>query len=137
MGIPSFDVPDYSELFAEEKEMIGKIKKAFLMVAGGAVQIITKDIPDQNFLSFGFGAGYNSQSTFKDFLGTQKSSLNYLGFDDGSKQLAANFPSRKQIVNGLSTVKNRSSLISLPNDFIVKNNTALPNQNYQFNRKNT
>ena len=38
MGIPSFDTPDYSELFAEEKEMIGKLKKAFLMVAGGAVQ---------------------------------------------------------------------------------------------------
>jgi alkylation response protein AidB-like acyl-CoA dehydrogenase len=38
MGIPSFDIPDYSELFAEEKEMIGKLKKAFLMVAGSAVQ---------------------------------------------------------------------------------------------------
>ena len=38
MGIPSFDTPDYSELFTEEKEMIGKLKKAFLMVAGGAVQ---------------------------------------------------------------------------------------------------
>jgi len=38
MGIPSFDTPDYSELFAEEKEMIGKIKKVFLMVAGAAVQ---------------------------------------------------------------------------------------------------
>ena len=38
MGIPSFETPDYSELFAEEKEMIGKLKKAFLMVAGSAVQ---------------------------------------------------------------------------------------------------
>ena len=38
MGIPSFDTPDYSELFAEEKEMIKKLKKTFLMVAGGAVQ---------------------------------------------------------------------------------------------------
>lgn len=38
MGIPSFDTPDYSELFAEEKEIIGKLKKAFLMVAGSAVQ---------------------------------------------------------------------------------------------------
>lgn len=38
MGIPSFDTPDYSELFAEEKEMIAKLKKAFLMVAGSAVQ---------------------------------------------------------------------------------------------------
>src|SRR5690554_768584 len=38
MGIPDFDVPDYSELFAEEKELIVKLKKAFLMVAGSAVQ---------------------------------------------------------------------------------------------------
>jgi hypothetical protein len=38
MGIPSFDTPDYSELFAEEKEMIQKLKKVFLMVAGSAVQ---------------------------------------------------------------------------------------------------
>ena len=38
MGIPSFDVPDYSELMAEEKEMIAKLKKVFLMVAGASVQ---------------------------------------------------------------------------------------------------
>lgn len=38
MGIPSFDIPDYSELFAEEKEMLVKLKKVFLMVAGSAVQ---------------------------------------------------------------------------------------------------
>lgn len=38
MGIPSFDIPDYSELFAEEKELLGKLKKVFLMVAGSAVQ---------------------------------------------------------------------------------------------------
>ncbi|MBX9887939.1 MAG: acyl-CoA dehydrogenase family protein [Flavobacteriaceae bacterium] len=38
MGIPSFDTPDYSELFAEEKDMIIKLKKAFMMVAGSAVQ---------------------------------------------------------------------------------------------------
>lgn len=38
MSIPSFDIPDYSQLFAEEKEIIGKLKKAFLMVAGSAVQ---------------------------------------------------------------------------------------------------
>lgn len=37
-GIPSFDKPDYSELFAEEKELIKKLKKVFLMVAGSAVQ---------------------------------------------------------------------------------------------------
>jgi len=38
VGIPSFETPDYTALFAEEKEMIAKLKKAFLMVAGSAVQ---------------------------------------------------------------------------------------------------
>jgi hypothetical protein len=38
MGIPSFDTPDFSELFSEEKAMIAKLKKVFLMVAGSAVQ---------------------------------------------------------------------------------------------------
>ena len=38
MGIPDFNTPDYSELFSEEKELIAKLKKTFLMVSGGAVQ---------------------------------------------------------------------------------------------------
>jgi hypothetical protein len=38
MAIPSFDTPDYSQLFVEEKEIIAKLKKVFLMVAGAAVQ---------------------------------------------------------------------------------------------------
>jgi alkylation response protein AidB-like acyl-CoA dehydrogenase len=44
MGIPSFETPDYSELFAEEKEILSKLKKAFLMVAGGAVQKYGMDL---------------------------------------------------------------------------------------------
>jgi len=85
--------------------------------AGGAVQISTKDIPDQNFLSLGVGYGYNSQSTFKDFLGTKKNALAYLGYEDGSKQLAENFPSREAIANGtLSSAKNIAALKSFPID---------------------
>ena len=37
-GIPSFDIPDFSELLSEEKDMIKKLKKVFLMVAGAAAQ---------------------------------------------------------------------------------------------------
>ncbi len=44
MSIPSFDTPDHSELFAEEKELIGKLKKVFLMVAGSAVQKFGPDL---------------------------------------------------------------------------------------------
>ena len=44
MGIPDFDIPDYSELFSEEKVMVGKLKKVFLMVAGAAVQKYGPDL---------------------------------------------------------------------------------------------
>ncbi len=44
MGIPSFDTPDYSDLFSEEKAMITKLKKVFLMVAGAAVQKFGPDL---------------------------------------------------------------------------------------------
>ena len=44
LGIPSFDTPDYSELFAEEKEIIKNLKKAFLMVAGSAIQKFGTDL---------------------------------------------------------------------------------------------
>ena len=49
-GIPSFDKPDYSELFAEEKEMIAKLKKVFLMVAGSAVQKYGPQLEDHQQL---------------------------------------------------------------------------------------
>lgn len=44
MGIPDFNTPDYSELFAEEKEIVAKLKKVFLMVAGAAVQKYGPDL---------------------------------------------------------------------------------------------
>jgi len=37
-SIPSFETPDYSQLFAEEKVIIKNLKKLFLMVAGAALQ---------------------------------------------------------------------------------------------------
>ncbi|MFD2432558.1 acyl-CoA dehydrogenase family protein [Mesonia maritima] len=49
-GIPSMDKPDYSELFAEEKEMVAKLKKVFLMTAGSAVQKFGPDLEEHQQL---------------------------------------------------------------------------------------
>lgn len=49
-GIPSFDTPDYSALLAEEKEMLAKLKKVFLMVAGSAVQKFGPDLEEHQQL---------------------------------------------------------------------------------------
>ena len=38
MGIPSFEVPDFSEPLSQEVDLIQRLKKVFLMVAGAAVE---------------------------------------------------------------------------------------------------
>jgi len=50
MGIPSLEIPDYSELFSEEKDMIRKLKKTFLMIAGAAVQKFGQELDNQQQL---------------------------------------------------------------------------------------
>ncbi len=50
MGIPSFDTPNFSELFAEEKDMVARLKKVFLMVAGSAVQKFGPDLDEHQML---------------------------------------------------------------------------------------
>ncbi|WP_213279224.1 acyl-CoA dehydrogenase family protein [Chryseobacterium indologenes] len=50
MGIPSFEVPDYSEFMSEEKSIIANLKKVFLMVSGAALQKFMMDIEKQQHL---------------------------------------------------------------------------------------
>ena len=50
MGIPSFDTPDFSEILSEEKAMIAKLKKAFLMIAGKSVQKFGMDLENHQQL---------------------------------------------------------------------------------------
>lgn len=38
LGIPSFETPDFSAPLAQEKDLVAKMKKIFLMVTGSAVQ---------------------------------------------------------------------------------------------------
>jgi len=50
LGIPSFDTPDFSEVLSEEKNMIAKLKKAFLMISGKAVQTYGADLDNHQQL---------------------------------------------------------------------------------------
>ncbi len=50
MGIPSFDAPDFSVLFAEEKDLVARLKKVFLMVAGSAVQKFGQELENHQQL---------------------------------------------------------------------------------------
>jgi hypothetical protein len=49
-GIPSFDVPDFSETLSEELDMIKKLKKVFLMVSGAAAKKYGADLEEHQQL---------------------------------------------------------------------------------------
>jgi len=50
LGIPSFDVPDYSAYMSEEKAIVHNMKKVFLMVSGAALQKYMTEIENQQHL---------------------------------------------------------------------------------------
>jgi TonB-dependent receptor len=100
--------------------------------AGGAVQIVTRDIPDANFTNISIGYTYNTQSTFKDFKSGYRNPSDYFGFDDGSRQLPTNFPSSAKVLSsGLTAEQNISAVKSLNRNYNILNWNAMPAQNYQ------
>ncbi|WP_212906015.1 acyl-CoA dehydrogenase family protein [Capnocytophaga stomatis] len=50
MGIPSFEIPDFQEVMSEEKELISRLKKVFLMVSGFAIQKYGTDLEKHQLL---------------------------------------------------------------------------------------
>lgn len=51
--------------------------------AGAYMSVETKDYPDELSLNVETSFGYNNQSTFKDVISSQKSSTDWLGYDNG------------------------------------------------------
>ncbi len=99
--------------------------------AGGVVQVITRDVPEENFLNASVSFGYNSQSTFKDFTSNSRNKYDFLGFDDGSRKLPSGFPGSFQSYNPLSTSEKAKFSSQLKNSFGQVNSMAIPSQNHQ------
>jgi outer membrane receptor protein involved in Fe transport len=58
--------------------------------AGGSVDIVTKSYPEEFLFEFRVGTAYNTQSSLRnDFAATDRGSTDWLGFDDGTRELPA------------------------------------------------
>lgn len=55
--------------------------------SGGSVQVKTRDFPDKFTLSVSASGGYHSQTTFKDAQTYAGGSLDFMGIDDGARDL--------------------------------------------------
>lgn len=69
--------------------------------AGGIIQVNTKDVPAQSFLNVQVGTGFNTQTIGNDFYAYPGDKYDFLGFDNGTRALADNFP-RKGAFNSMT-----------------------------------
>jgi outer membrane receptor for ferrienterochelin and colicin len=99
--------------------------------AGGVIQVITRDVPEESFLNVSVSTGYNSQSTFQDFTSNARNKYDFLGFDDGSRRLPSGFPSSFQTYNPLSNAEKAKFSSQLQNSYGEVVAPAIPTQNHQ------
>ena len=99
---------------------------------GGLVDITTKAFPSERTIYAKFGLGYNNYATFnKDFISYEGGSLDFLGFDDGTRALPVRptdeFPNP---VLGDPILEQRTRLFN--QEMAAKKSLSFLNQNYAF-----
>jgi hypothetical protein len=62
--------------------------------AGGLVQVNTKDIPTNDFLTVTVGTGFNAQTIGKDFYKYEGGKFDWVGIDDGIRGLPGGLPTK-------------------------------------------
>jgi TonB-dependent receptor len=96
--------------------------------AGGLIQVTTTGVPEKNEVKVSYGLGVRSGTTFGDIQQGQRSTTDFLGFDDGSRQLPENFPAH------LNDVKDPQQLASLgrelPNTWTASSSKTAPDQRF-------
>ncbi|HLF46463.1 MAG TPA: carboxypeptidase-like regulatory domain-containing protein [Chitinophagaceae bacterium] len=107
--------------------------------SGGMVQVNTKDVPSKNFFSLGAGLGVNTQTTFREFKSGVKGNYDFLGFDDGTRNMPSSFPQSRTKYNSASSGEQVAFSKMFDNHFgLRKTPVSLPAQNIQLtfgNRK--
>lgn len=64
--------------------------------AGAFLSIETKDFPDQLTVSISSNVGYNAQTSFQDIISSQGGSTDWLGFDNGFRDIPDGVPTVQQ-----------------------------------------
>ncbi|CAA9280521.1 MAG: TonB-dependent receptor [uncultured Adhaeribacter sp.] len=91
---------------------------------GGVIKVYTKSVATENSTTIGVSGSYRGNTTLQNFYSYNGGKTDFLGFDDGTRNLPSAFPTNN--VNSL----NNNDLInlgkSLPNSWGAQQNKALP-----------
>lgn len=101
--------------------------------AGGVIDLNTKDIPTENYLTVQLGSGMNTLGTFKPYNDSKNGKKDWLGFDDGSRKLPSSFPVTDSFYSTTFTRQQKiDASKEVPNNWeIKKRNSMMPNRNVQ------
>jgi len=98
--------------------------------AGGLVQVNTKDIPSKNFFNIQIGTGFNTNTIGNSFYKHNGGKLDFLGYDDGTRALPDNFPTKTNF-SPLSESEKAALGASFPNNWAVNSGAPGPNESLQ------
>lgn len=96
--------------------------------SGGLINVLTKEVPDQNFNSISIGSGFHTASTGKIFQSGFRGKTDFLGFAGQNRQLPTDFPNPQEIgkLNPYKPEGSTPYLMALNNDYSIKEHRALP-----------
>ncbi len=100
--------------------------------SGGLIQVTTRDIPNNNFLTVQIGTGFNSQTAGKEFYKARGGQLDWLGIDDGTRGLPDSYKTKSAF--NLATPAERTAIgKELSNNWVAIPQNVSPNISFQVN----
>lgn len=95
--------------------------------AGGITEIITKDIPEQNYVQLKASYEFNTLNTFKTFRGRRKGNFDFIGLDDHSREVPEPLLS---VVSGNPGRMPGNTTLFPAEHFRISEGRSLPSQHY-------
>lgn len=93
--------------------------------AGGVIQLVTKQPEHDDFTKVSVNVGFRDNTTFRDFRSPQGSTTDWLGFDNGFRDLPSDFPTTTALKATNRTDFNRERAgKSLNNNFAINTQQA-------------
>ena len=99
--------------------------------AGGLVQVQTKEIPADDFLTVQLGTGFNSQTIGKDFYQSTGGKLDWLGVEDGTRAIPGGLPTKSNFAKLEQAEKNEFGK-QFRNSWMAAPGSAPANRSLQF-----
>jgi hypothetical protein len=95
--------------------------------AGGVIKLYTVENVEENFFNLTIGSSFRNNTTFQPYVQSEGSGTDFLGFDNGFRQLPSSFPTTDAL-----KASNRGSELrmqagrTLPNNFVANESVAIP-----------